>query len=88
MGDTKAAARQKVIDSGLAPDIDESTTEWTEYSVQLWTLGVGQDLRVTLELSQAQAWKADYEANGLGYVYRIVEKRCTATDTPTGEGEK
>lgn len=88
MDDTKAAARQKVIDSGLAPDIDESTTEWTEYNVQLRSLDLWQDLRVTLELSQAQAWKADYEANGLGYVYRIVEKRCKTADTPTGEGEK
>ncbi len=82
MDDTKAAARKKVVDSGLAPGTDESMTEWTEYSVQLWTLGVGQDLRVTLELSQAQAWKADYEANGLGYVYRIVEKRCKVVPSP------
>ncbi len=75
---TTESARQKNVDLGLTTGIGEEVTEWIEYNVQILSLGAWHDLKVTLELAQAQVMKADFDANQLGYVYRIVEKRCKA----------
>lgn len=73
------AARQKNIDLGLSAGVGESVTEWVEYSVQWLLLGAWTDLRVTLDVEKAQAWKKGYEANQTKHVFRVVEKQCKVT---------
>ena len=70
------SAKQKNIDLGLTTGIGEEVTEWIEYDIQILSLDAWHDLRVTLDPVQAQVWKAGYKANGSGYMYQTVEKRC------------
>ncbi len=78
--ETVELAKQKSIDLGTTTGIDEMVIRWTEYTIQFLSLDAWHDLRVTLDLAQAQAWKVDFEANQLGHEYRIVEKDCVVHD--------
>ena len=75
---TTELAKQKNIELGMTTGIGADVAEWIEYDVQLLSLGAWHDLRVTLDKAQAQAWLADYEANGTGHMYRVVVKKCEA----------